>query len=142
LVFTIYILFSEFAFCNLLYYNYNMFKSIFRVVIQFFVNLAAINLIVNFLPEVVFLGNFMDLLKISAVLTILNLILKPIIKFFLKPLIILTFGIFSFIITGFLLWLSTYWVPQLTFSNWKSLLVATLIFSVLNSIFNLAVNKK
>lgn len=142
MVFTIYILFSEFAFCNLLYYNYNMFKSIFRVVIQFFVNLAAINLIVNFLPEVVFLGNFMDLLKISAVLTILNLILKPIIKFFLKPLIILTFGIFSFIITGFLLWLSTYWVPQLTFSNWKSLLVATLIFSVLNSIFNLAVNKK
>jgi len=118
-----------------------MFKSIFRVVIQFFVNLAAINLIVNFLPEVVFLGNFMDLLKISAVLTILNLILKPIIKFFLKPLIILTFGIFSFIITGFLLWLSTYWVPQLTFTNWKSLLLATLIFSVINSIFNLVVKK-
>lgn len=119
-----------------------MFKSILRIIIQFFVNLATVSLIVNFLPEVVFSGNFIDLLKVSAVLTILNIILKPIIEFFLKPLIMLTFGIFSFIITGFLLWLSTYWVPQLTFSNWKSLIIATLIFSAINSIFNLVVKKK
>ena len=118
-----------------------MLKSVFRIVIQFLINLAAINLIVYYLPEVVFSGNFIDLLKISAVLTILNVILKPIIEFFLKPLIILTFGILSFIITGFLLWLSTYWVSQLTFTNWKSLVLATLIFSVINSIFNLVVKK-
>ena len=59
-------------------------------------------------------------LLVGAVLVALNAIVKPIIKLVALPAIILTLGLFSLVITWFILWLTS-WITQLDFFSWATL---------------------
>lgn len=72
-------------------------------------------------------------LILTLALTLLNLLLKPILKFFFAPLIFLTLGIFSLIINLIILKVATYFVPQLVINSPLTWLGASLLISFLNS---------
>ena len=75
---------------------------------------------------IVFLG-------IGAVLTLVNLIVRPIVSFLTIPVQFLTLGLFSLVISWAMLWLSAWITSRLDFGTlaiggfWKSLLAALVI---------------
>lgn len=72
-------------------------------------------------------------LGIGAVIVALNAILKPIITVVALPLLILTLGLFSLVITWFILWLTSWISEQVDFMTlslggfWQTLLAALVI---------------
>lgn len=72
-------------------------------------------------------------LGIGAVIVALNTILKPLIKVLTLPVLILTLGLFSLVITWFILWLTSWLSQQVDFMTleignfWQTLLAALVI---------------
>lgn len=83
-----------------------------------------------FLPTVSYL-NWTTLIFASLVLTILQQIVRPILKILFLPISIVTFGLFSVVLNVALLWLATYLVPGLRIEN------ITLLGIELNQFFSL-----
>lgn len=67
-------------------------------------------------------------------LGLLNLTVKPILKFISAPIIILTLGIFSLIINGLMLWLVSYALDFVIIQTWSALIWSTIIVTVANMI--------
>ena len=76
-------------------------------------------------------GNFwVSLIVISAVLGLLNAIIRPIIMFFTCPLIILTLGLFTLVINALMLSLTTWLLPGMLTINggfWTTFFAALVI---------------
>lgn len=75
-------------------------------------------------------------------LGVLNLLLKPVLKFFTFPLIVLTLGLFLFVINIFMLFLTTYLVPDLVIQGLANYIYVALIFSLVNTLEHFFNKKK
>jgi putative membrane protein len=62
-------------------------------------------------PGITFRGSFLQLLVAGAIFGLFNLIVRPIVILLSLPAIILTLGIFYFILNGILLWLAQFVIP-------------------------------
>lgn len=100
------------------------------------------------LPSVSYL-NFTSLILASVVLTLLQKIVKPILKILFLPINIVTLGLFSWVINLALLALATYFVPGFkiqaltlfgTHLSWiASLFITSLLISILQSFIGIFV---
>lgn len=72
------------------------------------------------------------MIKMTLVLCILNSIVKPIIKFLAFPVTLLTFGLFSFVINGFVLYLCFSFVDGTMCDSFITCIGAGIVCSVLN----------
>ncbi len=54
----------------------------------------------------------------AAVLTLVNLLLRPIVSLVTAPLNFLSFGLLGFVVNGLMLYAAAYFVPQIQFHNW------------------------
>jgi len=98
--------------------------------------LFAVWLLPKYIPESIgFTGDFLSLFIAGAVIGIINGILKPILKLLAFPLIIITGGIFSFIINIGLLWLADYLLEDLTINGFVPLVFTSFILSFIHFIF-------
>lgn len=82
----------------------------------------------------IFTGSPFQLISLALVLTLLNLLIKPVLHFFFTPLIWLTLGLFTFIINIIILKIAVYFVPQLIINSSLTWLGASLIISIFNSL--------
>ena len=73
----------------------------------------------------------------GTLLGVLNLIVRPILRLISLPLMILTLGMFNLIISALLIWLVAHFTGYIVISNIHALLLATLVFAVVNSISHL-----
>lgn len=86
-------------------------------------------------------------LAIGAVIVALNMVLKPIIKALTFPILILTLGLFSLVITWFILWLTSWISEQVDFLNlslggfWQTLLAA-LVIAIVSAIMGAVVKPR
>lgn len=81
----------------------------------------------------------LTLLAVAAIFALVNTIIGTIIKVVAFPLYILTFGLISFIVNGFLLWL-TAWITSgfgwgLSVGSFWWGVVAAIIISIINAVF-------
>ncbi len=81
---------------------------------------------------------YQDLLILAAILTALNLVLKPILKLFLGPIIILTLGIGLILINIVILYILDIFSKNLTIETIPALIYSSLIIGFINFIFHLA----
>jgi len=81
-------------------------------------------------------NNFLVLARSAAVITLINIFLKPIAKMFLGPFILLSLGLAAVLLNAGLLWLATYWAPELVFANLQALILASLLFAAINFVFS------
>lgn len=112
-----------------------------RLLLQIGGNALAIYVASYLLDGFDFTGNLTILLVTGLILGIANFFLKPILKFFLTPLIILSLGLFSIIINMVILALIDYLVPELTIASLTTLFLGTIIISVINIFFGFAIKK-
>lgn len=85
---------------------------------------------ITFAPE-----DFPSLLFAGAVIGVINGILKPILKLLAFPIILLTGGIFSFVLNIGLLWLADYLLPDLAINGLIPLVLTSSILSFIHFIF-------
>lgn len=113
-----------------------------RIILRLIANFVGLQLAINYIAGVFFSGSFVELAKTAAILTLLNLLVKPFLEFILAPFVFLTLGLFSLVINAIMLWLATYWAPQLSFSNYLALFWTTLIITFINYLFDLVEKAK
>src|SRR2546427_11636977 len=75
-------------------------------VIRWLVNAAALWVATRIVPGVTYVGGWAPFLGGALVFGFLNAFIRPIAKFLTFPLIIVTLGIFSFVVNGLMLWLT------------------------------------
>lgn len=79
-----------------------------RFLLRWMINAVALFAAIKFLgPSVDFRGGAIGIIWLALIFGLVNAILRPILKFFSFPLIILTLGLFSLVINTFLFWLTS-----------------------------------
>lgn len=92
-------------------------------------------LIISRLPIGVEIDSLGKAIISAAVFGVLNAILRPILGFFTFPLIILTFGLFLFILNAIIFGVAAWLVPgfRLRWGFWSAL-IGSLALSIINSL--------
>ena len=75
--------------------------------IRLLVNAAALWVATGVVPGVSYQGGALPLLGVALVFGVINAFLRPLAKILTFPLIIVTLGIFSLVINGLMLWLTS-----------------------------------
>ena len=108
-----------------------------KFILSIFANLIAILILTSFLPNFILKGDIVSLIEISVVFSLINLCLRPILKFLFSPLLILTFGLFSLVINASLIFLVDFLFKEVTIKGLDTLFISTIIIAVINLILNL-----
>lgn len=101
-----------------------------------FIVVNAISLfIVSKIMDSMYIGSLKALLILTLIFGLLNLIVKPIIKFFSFPITFLTLGLFSFVINGIVLKLAFSMVEGVHLYGLFNAIGASILLSIANTIF-------
>ncbi len=79
----------------------------------FFFNIFALWVVKNILPGVSYSGGFHTLIWASLVLTLVNIIIRPLVNLLLLPINLITLGSFRWLVNVATIYLVTVFVPQL-----------------------------
>lgn len=102
------------------------------LVISWIANSLAILAVAYFLG-VVSVNSTRDAFIAGAVLSLINAIVRPILVILTLPLTIVTLGLFYFVITGFCLFLTSYFIPGFAVHGWFMTIVASILISLLST---------
>lgn len=80
-------------------------------------NAMSLYILSQLISGVKITGGFQAVLLSGLILTILNIVIKPIISLFSMPLNMITLGLFSFITNAILLYILTIFVPNISVSS-------------------------
>jgi putative membrane protein len=83
-----------------------------RFLIRLLINAAALWVAVQLVPGIRFDGHWSLLLAVALVFGVLNAVVRPVLKLLTLPLLILTLGLFTFVINALMLRLTS-WVSGL-----------------------------
>jgi putative membrane protein len=75
--------------------------------IRLLVNAAALYVATQLVPGVTYVGGWLPFFGVALVFGIVNAIIRPVAKVLTFPFIILTLGLFIFVINGLMLWLTS-----------------------------------
>ncbi|OPL12058.1 MAG: hypothetical protein AVO34_02285 [Firmicutes bacterium ML8_F2] len=113
-----------------------------KFIVQIFVNAVAIFLANYLVPGFVFKGDILTLFVAGLILGLINVILRPVLRFISTPFIIFSLGLFLIIINIGLLWLLEYLVDELTITGAWSYFWGVMIISVVNLVFGTGRKKR
>lgn len=105
-------------------------------IFQIFSNIIALLIASNFITGFILQGNFLDLIKLSFFLTLINIFLRPILKLIFGPLILITFGLFTIVLNCFIIYLLDFLNENLIIEGYLPLILGTLIIGLINLIIN------
>ena len=77
------------------------------VLIKWLINTIAIMLAVKFVPGIVYSGEWWGMLLVGVIFGLVNTFIRPFIKLLTFPLLILTLGLFTFVINALMLLLTS-----------------------------------
>jgi putative membrane protein len=78
-----------------------------RLLLRILINAAALWVATEIVPGVRHTGPWTSLILVALVFGVLNAIVRPILKLLTCPLILLTLGLFTFVINAIMLWLTS-----------------------------------
>lgn len=116
-------------------------KLIARIVFSLFSNLLAFMVAKTYVAGFIVTGDTRQLLIVVAIFTAINILIRPILKLLLSPIIILTFGIGLLIINALMLYLLDYFSKNVTIQGLEPLAYATLIVTAVNVVMGMTARK-
>jgi len=96
----------------------------------------------TFVPGIVFRGNVLTLLLGGAILGLFNLIVRPLAMIISLPLLILTLGLFYFVLNGILLWLVSLLIPGYVVQGLVPGILGALVITIINWVLGALVGSK
>ncbi len=109
-------------------------KFIFKLFIIIISNTLALYIANKFISDFIITTNYIGFLKVGLALGIINTFVRPILKLFSFPLIMITFGLFTFLINILLLYCASYLFDFFTINSFTAGILGLLIISITNSV--------
>ena len=110
-----------------------------KIIAKWFISALAILLAAYIVPGIT-VASFYTALIVAVLLGVANLILKPILVILTLPISIITLGLFTLVINGFLFWFVGTIVKGFAVSGFMAALLGALIVSIANYLGNKIVN--
>lgn len=104
-----------------------------HILIAWIANSLAI-LAVAYLLGAVSVASTRDAFLAGLLLTLVNAIVRPILVVLTLPLTVITLGLFYFVITGFCLWLTAYFIPGFAVRGVFMTIVASILISLISTL--------
>jgi len=108
--------------------------------IKWLVNTIAIMLAIKFVPGIVYAGQWWGILVVGLIFGLINTFIRPFVKLFALPLLILSLGLFTFIINAMMLsltsWLSDKFQLGFTVESFKAAFLGALVISIASMVLS------
>ena len=104
--------------------------------VRLLINAAALWVATHIVQGIAYQGHWASLLAVALVFGVLNASVRPLIKVLTFPLLILTLGLFTFVINALMVLLVAKLVPGFAVRGFWSALLFSLIVSVVVSFLN------
>lgn len=93
---------------------------------------AAGLLATQVVPGISFTGSFEQLLLAGALFGLFNLIVRPVALFLSLPLLVLSLGLFYFVLNGLLLWAASFFLPGYHVAGLIPAILGSLVITIVN----------
>jgi putative membrane protein len=103
------------------------------LLVKWLINALAIFLVGNFLPGI-HVPDYVTALWAALTLGILNTLIRPILLLLTLPINLLTLGLFTFVLNGFMFWLATKIVSGFHVDNFWWAILGAVIVSVISTV--------
>lgn len=107
----------------------NIFQRFFLLIVSNIVGLLAAD---RYITGFSISHNWKDLLILGIAFSLVNIFIKPVVSFFLKPLIYLTFGILSLAINAAIVFIISAYFSTIDITTTYALIWGTLIIALVN----------
>lgn len=105
-------------------------------------NVFALFLASYYVEGVSISGGWREILIVGAALSVINILLKPVLKLILGPFILLSFGLFLIVINMGIVWITDLLLPQIHISTIGALFLTTLLISAVHIASHIIFSKK
>ena len=103
-----------------------------RILLSIVFNAVALYATAMVVPGISFRGNIGMLLVAGAIFGLFNLIVRPVALLLSIPLLIVTLGLFYFVLNGILLWVASFFLPGYNVAGVVPGIVGSLVFAIVN----------
>jgi putative membrane protein len=114
-----------------------------QFILRLIATAAALWVAVALVPGIVYDGGIAGLLGVALVFGVVNAFIRPILQVLTCPLVVLTLGLFVFILNAFLLWLTAQLAQALGIQfdviGFWSALVGAILIAIVSTVLNLFV---
>jgi putative membrane protein len=107
-----------------------------RLLVRFVVNAGALYVAAWALPGVTYGGAWETLLVAAAVFTLVNALIKPVVTVLSIPFIVLTLGLFYFLVNVLMLYVTDWLVGDFDIETFWAGALAAIIVSVVNAVLH------
>jgi putative membrane protein len=83
-------------------------QQLMRFVIRLIVNAAALWVAIRLVPGITFAGDEVMLLVVALIFGVVNAVIRPVLTLLSLPILILTLGLFTFVLNALMLWLTSW----------------------------------
>ncbi len=94
---------------------------------------GAVFIVANVMPGIK-IKNLWTTLLVAAVYSLINLLVGWLLHFLALPLIVITFGLFNFVVNAAMLWLTDHLIDDFEIKGLLNTLIAAFLITVINSI--------
>jgi putative membrane protein len=108
-----------------------------RLIFRLFINALALWLASALIPGVELDGQFGSVLFVALIFGLVNALVRPLALLLTFPVILLTLGLFTFVINALMLWLTASLVGALTVESFGSALLGSLIITVVSLLLSI-----
>lgn len=105
------------------------------IIFRWALNALALFFTASVVPGLHLTGFYAALITV-LVLGLVNAFIRPLLVLLTLPINILTLGLFTFVINGFLFWLVSTWVKGFTVDGFLAAFLGALVFSVISWIIS------
>jgi len=116
-------------------------KWLIKLILQILANALAIFLLAKYVPQIKFTGDLLDYLLVGLILSLANLIVRPILRIISAPLIFITMGLFMIVINAIILFGVDWFVQELTIIGFWGYFWGVIVISILNAAVHLGTKK-
>ena len=107
-----------------------------RLLLKWVLNSFALFFVMRLIPGIQ-IDRFGDLLVGALVIGLLNAFLRPIVILLTLPVTVVTLGLFTLVINGFMFYLAAHLVAGFHVAGFTTALVAALLFSLISFVLNM-----
>jgi putative membrane protein len=103
-----------------------------RILLAILFNAVALYATALVVPGIRFTGDWVNLIIAGAIFGVFNLIVRPVALLLSLPLLIVTLGLFYFVLNGILLWVAALVLPGYTVDGLVPAILGGLVFAIVN----------